>query len=168
MNSIEYFSFLVLLSNVGFVLLLLFGRKVTKLIAPYALDLAIVFSALATLGSLYLSEILFLPPCKLCWFQRIFMYPLVFILLTARVRKIPKIWEIVMPLVTIGAFIAIYHYYLQFAPGPSTTCGTVGISASCSDKPFVHFGYITIPWMALSAFAWIGALMLILKNSVKK
>jgi len=165
MKEIEYLSFLVLLSNIGFAAVVLFWRRASKLFSLYALDLALVVSLAATFGSLLLSEYLLLPPCKLCWIQRVFMYPLAVIFVVAKFRKTPKIWEIVLPLVVIGAGFAIFHYYLQFAPNSGgVTCGTVGISASCSEREFTHFGYITIPWMALSAFAWIGVLMASLKN----
>lgn len=167
MQIVEYFSFLILLSNIAFAVYILFWKKFSKMLAPYALDLSFVAALAATLGSLILSEVLLYNPCKLCWFQRIFMYPLVFIIGIAKYRKIQKIWEIVIPLAVIGALFAVFHYYLQFAPNSGVTCGTVGISASCSEKQFTHYGYITIPWMALSMFAWIFVLMLSLKNHSK-
>ena len=166
---INYLSFLILLSNIGFGLTILFWSRVSKKLAAHALDLAIFLSVFATSGSLYLSNVLLIPPCELCWFQRIFMYPLVFILVAAKIRKTPKIWEIVLPLSVFGAAIAAYHYYLQFAPNASSVCGIVGVSVSCTERTFVHYGYITIPWMSLTAFVYITTLMLILgKRDVLK
>ena len=168
MSQVEYFSTLVLISNIAFVIFILFRRKLVPKIGPYALDFAAAFAIAATGGSLYLSEVLLIPPCVLCWYQRILMYPLVIILVAAKVRKVKRIWEIVLPFTFIGSALSIYHYYLQFAPNPGTVCSAVGISISCSEKPFVHYGYITIPWMALSAFVYIATLMLILRGSELK
>jgi disulfide bond formation protein DsbB len=164
MSQVEYFSFLILLSNIGFLGLVVFWKKIVPKISVYALDLASAVVVAATVGSLYLSEILLIPPCVLCWYQRILMYPLIIILVVAKVRKVKRIWEIVLPFTIMGGALSIYHYYLQFAPDSSTICGVVGIFVNCSDKPFVHYGYITIPWMCLSAFVYITALMFILRK----
>src|SRR5699024_12759208 len=72
-----------------------------------------VQALLATGGSLYYSEILDYPPCELCWFQRIFMYPLVIIYGTALIKKDIKIALSEVFLSEIGLCISIYHYELQ-------------------------------------------------------
>ena len=36
-----------------------------------------LLTTVATLGSLFFSEIMELAPCSLCWYQRIFLFPLV-------------------------------------------------------------------------------------------
>ncbi|OGM06143.1 hypothetical protein A2125_02335 [Candidatus Woesebacteria bacterium GWB1_43_5] len=115
----------------------------------------------ATAGSLYMSNVVFLAPCDLCWFQRIFMYPLVIIFLIARARKIPRIWEIALPFSALGILVASYHYLIQIFPQMSQTCGLFG---SCTDIPFRDFGYITLPWMSLTAFVFITILMFILRG----
>lgn len=70
-------------------------------------------SFIATLGSLYLSEIMKYEPCTLCWYQRILMYPLVLLLGTAIIRKDYRIGIYSLTLAIIGACIAAYHYSLQ-------------------------------------------------------
>ena len=161
MPVITYFAFLTLVANVMFGILLIFWKKLVKQLSPYILDLAIIFSTIATLGSLYLSNALYIPPCELCWFQRIFMYPLVIILSVAKIRKTPKIWEIVLPLSILGATISMYHYFLQLFPSISDSCG---FATPCSDSSVRAFGYITIPWMSFTAFAFIIVFMVILKK----
>lgn len=109
---------------------------------------AFVVAAAATMGSLYYSTIAGYVPCRLCWFQRIFMYPLPLLLGVA-------IWQdddakpYVVPMCVIGGLIAVYHYLTQFGTF-STSCSTVG--PDCAAKLTFHFGYITIPMMALTAF----------------
>ncbi len=159
---ISYLSFLILVSNALFVFSIIFWKKIKRRVAPYALELALVVSLASTAGSLYMSNVVFLAPCELCWFQRIFMYPLALIFLIARIRRIPKIWEIALPFSIFGALIAGYHYVLQLFPKVSETCGLSGL---CSDIPFKDFGFITIPWMSLTAFIYITALMLIRRKA---
>ncbi|MBI2103717.1 disulfide bond formation protein B [Candidatus Woesebacteria bacterium] len=159
---ISYLSFLTLVSNIVFIFSIVFWKKIVRKIAPYTLELALIISIASTVGSLYMSNVVFLAPCELCWFQRIFMYPLVIIFLVARVRKIPRIWELALPFSIFGALIAGYHYILQLFPKVSETCGPpAGGFGSCTDIPFKDFGFITIPWMSLTAFVFITVSMLI-------
>ena len=93
------------------------------------------------------------------------MYPLVFILGTAIYKKLKDVWQYVLPLSICGGLIAIYHYYLQVNPEALAPCSTTGISVSCSERFITYFGYITIPWMAFSAFVLITLFMLLLKKA---
>ncbi|OGM18933.1 hypothetical protein A2686_03920 [Candidatus Woesebacteria bacterium RIFCSPHIGHO2_01_FULL_38_10] len=126
---------------------------------------SLIVSITATLGSLYFSEVADFTPCKLCWYQRIFMYPLPFIFASALIKKTKEVWNFVLPLSIVGAIIAAYHYYLQINPDALAPCSAIGFSVSCSDRFITYFGYITIPWMSLSAFLLISFFMLILKNN---
>src|SRR3989344_5301181 len=86
----------------------------------YLLPIVFLVSAAATLGSLYFSEILKLPPCVLCWYQRIFMYPIAFISGIALYRK-GKSWAwYVLPLALIGLAVAIYHNLLYYGILPES------------------------------------------------
>lgn len=89
------------------------------------------------------------------------MYPLVFILGVAIYKKLKDAWLYVLPLSIIGGFIAIYHYFLQVNPEALAPCSATGFSVSCSERFFTYFGYITIPWMAFSAFILISLFMLL-------
>lgn len=116
-----------------------------------ALLIAFIVSLLATLGSLIYSDIIGYQPCKLCWFQRIFMYPQVILMGVALIRKDVgmKIYGCILSV--IGAAIALYHYLGQF-DFTSLPCSALGQSVSCSTRFSSEFGYITIPLMAFSAF----------------
>jgi len=113
---------------------------------------AFVIALIATLGSLFYSEIAGYIPCKLCWYQRIFMYPLPILLGIALFKKDNKISSYAIPLSIIGGIISIYHYSTQILNN-SAICSAE--SATCASKIFFSYGYITIPIMALTAFALI-------------
>lgn len=115
-------------------------------------------AAFATIGSLYLSESAGLIPCKLCWYQRIAMYPLAVILPMAAFRKDSMVRPYVTVIAVIGAGIALYQRTLQAFPSLDTgACTAVG--PSCSTPLIREFGFVTIPYMALSAFLLIIAFM---------
>lgn len=118
----------------------------------YGLWFALIISLIATSGSLFFSEIAGFAPCKLCWFQRIFMYPQVLLLGIAIYRKDKGIIYSIIPMSVIGAMISAYHYAIQKMPH-AISCGDAEVS--CSTMYFFHFGYITIPVMAFTAFILI-------------
>jgi disulfide bond formation protein DsbB len=115
------------------------------------------FALTAMLGSLYFSEVAHFVPCRLCWFQRIAMYPLVPLLLLAAIRKDVRGGAIyALPLAVIGAGVSIYHIYIE--NNPSAESAGCRASGSCATKWIEEFGYVTIPTLALTAFAAITAL----------
>lgn len=122
------------------------------------------FQALiATLGSLFFSEVMQLTPCLLCWYQRIMMYPLVFILTVGILLREGRIRYYVLPLSMIGLAIAIYHNLLYYGIIPESIAPcTAGIS--CTTRQIEWLGFITIPLMSLTAFAVITFSMLIYKR----
>ena len=118
----------------------------------------LIVALTGTLGSLFLSEIAGWTPCKLCWFQRIFLYPQVVLLGIALWKKDRGIAKYILTLSAIGAAIAVYHYSEQihatFFMDPGETlepCDQTGVS--CATTYTFRFGYITVPMMALTAFA---------------
>ena len=123
-----------------------------KFLAKKGFVLAFIVAVIAMLGSLTYSDIIGYEPCKLCWFQRILMYPQVILLGMALMKKDYKMANYSIVLSIIGALVAGYHYLLQIGVAPATTCSVVGYSASCSQQFILQYGYITIPMMALSAF----------------
>ncbi|MBI1961150.1 MAG: disulfide bond formation protein B [Parcubacteria group bacterium] len=146
---------------------LAFLHPIKRLIRKYSLELLFIIPLIATLGSLYLSEIKGWTPCKLCWYQRIFMYPQVILVATALVRKAKGIASYLIPLSLIGALISTLHYTEQIrarlAPlDPLVPCDLSGVS--CAATPIFHFGYITIPAMAFSAFVLILIVALVSKS----
>jgi disulfide bond formation protein DsbB len=154
----QILAILTLVSNVfilTYLFLLISGKKrFMHSVKPYALWFGLIVSLVAMLGSLYYSDILGYEPCRLCWYQRIFMYSQVFMFATALLKSDTGVWKYSLPLSWIGAVIAAYHYYIQIAIKPilAVPCSAVGYSASCTETFTTSFGYITIPLMALSAF----------------
>ncbi len=121
---------------------------------------------IATLTSLYFSEILKFPPCVLCWYQRILMYPLVIILAVGILKKDKGVYQYVLPLSILGMVIAIYHnlLYWNIIPESQTPC-LLGVS--CTIKFIEYFGFITIPFLSFVAFLIITACMVIYAEYVK-
>lgn len=129
--------------------------------------LAWIQALVATLGSLYFSEIRHFTPCTLCWYQRILMYPLVIIIAVGILRKDKKLYQYVLPLSILGAVIAFYHVLLQGGILPENVA-PCALGGSCLTKYTGYFGFITIPVMSLTAFLVITACMLILKRYNQK
>jgi disulfide bond formation protein DsbB len=132
-------------------------------VQKYILYLAWIQSLAATIGSLYYSEIKHFTPCILCWYQRIFMYPLVIIILVGIVRKDKKLYQYILPMSIGGGIIALYHVLLQRGILPEAVAPCT-IGASCVTKYAGYFGFITIPVMALTAFTVITVCMVIYRK----
>lgn len=121
-------------------------------------------SLIATVGSLYYQYGMNLQPCVLCWFQRICMYPLLFILTVAILRKEVKVHQYILPLSLTGLAWSIYHNLLYYNIIPESLAPCIqGIS--CTTKQLEWLGFITIPLQALVAFIIINLLMLIYARS---
>lgn len=123
-----------------------------------ALPAAWLVACVCMAGSLYYSEVAKFTPCALCWYQRICMYPLAVILGIAAFRKDLGIRVYVTTLTVIGAVIAAYHSYIQAFPPPggSSFCTA---TAPCTERYVWELGFVSIPFMALSGFLFIMALM---------
>lgn len=139
-----------------------------KVIEKNILYIAWIQTLAATLGSLYYSEIKNYTPCTLCWYQRILMYPLVFIIAVGILRRDKRnLPYYVLPLCVTGWFIALYHVLLQkgILPEAIAPCS---IGASCLTKYTGYFGFITIPVMSLAAFTVINLCMYIYLKANKR
>lgn len=130
------------------------------------LYLAWVVSIVATLGSLYFSEIRGFIPCELCWYQRILMYPLALILGIATFQNDFSVKKYVLPMSIIGWFISLFHYLDQKVPGFAAIKPCAN-GVPCSAEYINWAGFITIPFLALTAFTLIAILMLVIKNTKK-
>lgn len=114
--------------------------------------------AVSTLGSLFFSEVMKFPPCLLCWYQRICMYPLVVIFLLGLFPYDKSVIKFSFPLVFIGWIIAIYHNLLYYKILPESAAPCVqGIS--CTTVQIEWFGFITIPFLSLVGFTIILILL---------
>lgn len=113
-------------------------------------------ATVATLGALFLSEVVEVAPCALCWYQRAFMFPLVFVLGTGLFPLDRRVVRYAAPLVAAGWLLALYHLLLTkgVIPAGMSPC-TQGIP--CSEDPVTWFGFVTIPLLSLLSFTAIGA-----------
>jgi disulfide bond formation protein DsbB len=118
----------------------------------YELWAAFVVAAIATGGSLFLSEVAGFVPCEMCWFQRICMYPLSLLTLFAAYHGDHRVARYLVPFPVVGAGVAIYHILIENGVVSKPTQCAVG-AADCGTKWINYFGYMTIPTLALTAFA---------------
>ena len=125
-----------------------------------------LISLIATLGSLFFSEIMNFVPCSLCWYQRIFMYSLVFIFLINLLYPDRSVFKYSFPLVIIGLFISIYHNLLILKIIPENLSPCVS-GVPCSVDYLNYFGFITIPLLSFMAFLIIFILLTLYKKQNK-
>ncbi|MED1512849.1 disulfide oxidoreductase [Bacillus proteolyticus] len=124
-------------------------------------------SFIATLGSLYFSEIMKFIPCTLCWYQRIFMYPLVLLLGVAIIKKDYSISRYSLIFGILGSSVSLNHYLIQkivFFSERAVSCGRV----PCTGEYINWLGFITIPFLALLGFVVISICSFILLRISKK
>ena len=126
---------------------------------------ALIFAAwllasISTLGALFFGEVMRLPPCVLCWYQRIFMFPLVVILPMGLFPLDRKVVRYALPLATLGWLFADFHVLLVagLIPESIKPC-TQGVP--CSEKLIEWFGFVTIPLLAAMAFSTIITLLVL-------
>jgi disulfide bond formation protein DsbB len=117
-----------------------------------------VVAASAMLGALFFSEVMKLPPCVLCWYQRIFMFPLVLLLPLGLFPFDRRIVRYALPLAGVGWTLALFHVLLTYGLIPERVkpC-TQGVP--CGENPIVWFGFVSIPVLSLAAFSIIVALL---------
>jgi disulfide bond formation protein DsbB len=116
---------------------------------------ATVVAAVATAGSLWLSLGLGLVPCRLCWYQRVLMYPLVVVLGVAALEDRPGVWRTALPLAALGTGVAAYHSLLQVAAVSGSTCS---VAVGCASVQLaLAGGLVTIPRLSLVAFLLVTA-----------
>jgi disulfide bond formation protein DsbB len=116
--------------------------------------LTLIVAGGAMLGSLYFSEEAGYIPCRLCWFQRVAMYPIALVALVALIRRDSGARWYVVPMAAIGAAISTWHYLIEWNPTwEGDSCGLFG--PACADLWFRTFGFSTLAFMALSGFVAI-------------
>lgn len=124
---------------------------------PKIVYLSWLVCLIATTGSLYFSNILQLPPCSLCWWQRIAMFPLVLLFTSAYLFRDKNCIRYTTPLIASGFCVALYHNLLYYGLiEKSITACTAGLS--CTSKQIELLGFITIPLLSLTAFTLLLSL----------
>lgn len=126
--------------------------------------LSFIVASIATLGSLFFSEIMQFIPCSMCWYQRIFMYPLVIIFLIALLYPDDKVFKYSISLVVIGWVFSVYHNLLMFGiiSEDMVPC-TQGVP--CGVKYIDWFGFVSIPLLSFIAYSLILTLLYIGKKN---
>jgi disulfide bond formation protein DsbB len=128
-------------------------------------------AVLAMLGSLYFSNVLLYPPCDLCWYQRIAMYPMGIIALVGLVRKdVNAVWY-ALPLSIIGLLIAVFHVTIYTLANYTdkavdVPCSVNGVS--CTSRYLDIFGLFSIPHLSLGAFVVTTIVLFLLVKEVKQ
>ncbi len=120
--------------------------------------LAWLIASVSTLGALFLSQVMDIAPCVLCWYQRIFMFPLVFILAAGLFPFDARLVHYALPLTVVGWMVALFHVLIVAGVVPENIrpCAQ---GVPCKDQPIEWFGFLTIPSLSLIAFSLIGFLL---------
>ena len=115
-------------------------------------------AALSTLGALFFSEVMELPPCLLCWYQRIFMFPLALLLPVGLFPFDAKVVRYALPLAVVGGLIALAHLLLVAGviPESAAPCRQ---GVPCSDVQVEWLGFVNIPLLSFIAFSTLNALL---------
>lgn len=158
-----FFALLALLVNVATLVLaaLLVLRRHARIagilaqIAPLLLPAAFLVSLTATLGSLWFSESVGFVPCKLCWYQRIAVFPLPLLLGGMLLRRDRRAALLLLPSTALGACVAVWHWLVERVPSLSgaTSCA---VDVPCSVPWFTEFGFVTLAWMAFSTLTFVA------------
>jgi disulfide bond formation protein DsbB len=137
-------------------------NKINSYLPYFAWTIALV----SMVGSLFFSEVMNLPPCVLCWYQRIALFPLVLIMGIGIISRDSRMKSYALPLCLSGLAISIYHnlVYYGLIPENLSPCQE-GIS--CKTSQIELLGFITIPLMALMAFVFIALCLIFYKPKGK-
>ncbi|MDO8489851.1 MAG: disulfide oxidoreductase [bacterium] len=123
-------------------------------------------SILAMLGSLYFSEVMHFPPCTLCWYQRIAIYPLAFLIPMGIIRKDVNLPYYILSIIVPGFLVSIYHNLLYYGILPETIAPCAQ-GVSCITKYIEWYGFITIPLLSLFTITAIMISMFVLIRNQK-
>ena len=129
--------------------------------------LAWLIAAASTLGALFFSEVMQLAPCELCWWQRVFMFPLVLVLPAGLFPLDPRVVRYAMPLAVAGWGFAVFHWLLVMGVIPENI-GPCVRGLPCSEVTFEWLGFINIPLLSVLAFSVIIVLLALTHIKVSK
>lgn len=140
----------------------LMTRRVPDWARDVALPVAAAIALVTTIGSLYYSEVVGYPPCTLCWYQRIAIFPQAIILGVAALRRDRAVWLTSVPLATAGIMLSVWHIVLERYPSLAGPCDPAN---PCTIKWIEEFGFLTVPTMALIAGSAFIALTLVARTA---
>ena len=132
------------------------------------LDWSLLFAAwmvalLATAGSLFFSYVMEFAPCELCWYQRIFLFPLVVVLARGLFPFDRGAVRYGLPLAILGWLVAAYHnlVYAGVVPESLQPCAK---GVSCTEEYIRLFGLLSIPALSLIAFTTLAGILIALQR----
>lgn len=131
-----------------------------------SLFLAWLVALAASLGALFIGEVMGQTPCVLCWYQRAFMFPLAIVLAVGAFGSDGGTWRYGLPLAVIGGGVALYHSLL-YAGVIAEALEPCGQGPSCTDAAMTIFGFLPLPFLSLAAFAAITILLLLTTRITK-
>lgn len=145
-----------------------FGQSLVAVVRENAMRFTLLLAGTAMAGSLYFSEAANYAPCKLCWYQRVCMYPIAIVSLVGVIRResFPKVRMLapyVMTLSVTGMCVSTYHYILEWFPQLETS--VCSLDVPCTTVWFREFGFLTLPGMAWVTFASVSAVMFVVLRS---
>jgi disulfide bond formation protein DsbB len=129
------------------------GAPLLSGVATWVFPIGFVVSLAGLVGSLYYSEFLGIPPCDLCWFQRVFLYPQAFMFAYAWYKKDSSVLVYSITLSVIGGLISVYQHIMQLGYSVYKPCSTAPFAVDCSTPTFIEYGFVTFPLMATALFA---------------
>lgn len=144
------------------------NRSFASLFRNYGLWIAFLVSLFGSAMTLYYSDVLGYVPCGLCWLERVFLYPQVFILATALYLKDTRAAIYGTVLSACGLLIALYHHYLQMGGAELLSCPTTGKGADCAERILFEFHFVTFPLLAAFLFIFLIALYWYLTNEMRR
>jgi len=146
-------------------------QKYTQSQTSFDIDWMLIFTCwllatVGTLGSLFFSEVMGLKPCVLCWYQRIFMYPLVIIFLVGLFPLDRAVFRYALPVAIVGWLFAVYHYlvYSGYIPENLQPCSE---DISCAEINLELFGLVTIPMMSILSYTAIIVLLFVFRRRTR-
>lgn len=173
-NITTIVSTFTLLSHIVFVVVLFMyffdrtvSEKISNIVSKFVLEILLLISFSAFVGSLLYSNVVGFPPCELCWIQRILVYPQVLLLFMAVYRKDKNMVTYLLPLSIMGGIVSLYHSLTHFGLGDGVLECTSALG-DCGKLYVFEYGYITIPFMAFTIFAYLILVSLIYLRSNKK
>lgn len=166
-NQISTFGVLItlLISVVSFLALAFFYKDKNwwlNFVQKNALNLYLTLLVGAVVIILYYSEVALFTPCKLCWFQRMFIFPQILLIIVAKFKKdLGTIWSY-LAWMTGFAFVisALHNYVYYFGKETSITCDA---AASCKAYYVSEYGFITIPFMAFGLLVGLATILVVRK-----
>jgi disulfide bond formation protein DsbB len=141
-----------------------FLKSISRTVYP----LGFLVTFLGAFLTLFYSEYLHVLPCDLCWFQRVFLYPQIFMFAYAWYKKDRGVLPYSLMLSILGFSVALYHHVLQLGYDIYKPCSTAPFAIDCAKPSFIEYGFVTFPFMAVVLFGFLILLVLSAQYLQKK